>query len=372
VVKRSWLAWGGWLLGVLPGLVACGGDGPRGAAEAGIGRSEQAFINGDDDRQEYFELNDPAQLALMQQSAVTLMTEVVARQLSRGNVGVLPTWGESNALCPGEPFADQPAAAFCSGVLVDWDLVLTSGHCVDVVPLNSMRVAFGYYFQNPGQLALRRQDVYRVAEVIVARDDAHAKDRLDFAWLRLADAARPPRQPAILRSSPTEVEMGEPIIAINAGGGVPLKLDAGGRVRDVREAYEDYFVVDTDTSEGSSGGAAFNEALEVVGTLARGAPDFVPTNDGCVATDRETDPELAREQFTYANRSLQGLCEVEPEHWLCDTSCGGACEPPPPPPPLVLHEEEGCSLGSAPRNSRASALGLAFALAALARRRRAR
>jgi hypothetical protein len=353
-------------------LFACGADTADFAAGAATGEARQAFINGDDNRREYFEVSDSSDRALMEESIVALVPEVAARQLSRGKLDGVPTWGELTHLCPDEPFVDQPSAAFCSGVLVDWDLVLTSGHCVDILPLNDWRVVFNYYFKEPGELALTRDDVYRVKEVILAKDDQSRADvRLDFGWLRLDGPVRPPHLPALVRTRAPEVELGEAIVAINAGGGVPFKLDAGGRVRDLRTGSDDYFVADTDTSEGSSGGAAFNSEHVLVGTLARGAPDFVNTSDGCVATDREENPGLAREQFTYAYRSVAALCEVDPTRWLCDSSCETGCEPPPPPAPEGAND--GCTLRRAPASSSAAGLlSCAGVLLGAALRRRQR
>lgn len=337
------------------------------------GQAEQAFINGEDNRLEYFELSDAKDRSLMEESIVALVSDGAARQLSRGNVAGVPTWGEVNGLCPGEPFRNQPSAAFCSGVLVDWDLVLTSGHCIDILPLNNLRVIFNYYFEQPGQLALTRDDVYRVQEVVLAKDDQGRSDeRLDFGWLRLDGPVRPPHFPAAVRTRAPEVELGDAIVAINSGGGVPFKLDAGGQVRDLRAGADDYFVADTDTSEGSSGGPAFNSERVLVGTLARGAPDFID-KAGCLTTDREQDPRFAREQFTYAYRSVAALCEVDPERWLCDSSCETDCEPPASPAPRS-DGSDGCSLRAEHRPS--SAVGpltwAAVVLAAGLRRRQQR
>jgi hypothetical protein len=96
------------------------------------------------------------------------------------------------------------------------------------------------------------------------------------------------------------------------------------------------------------------------------------TEEGCNLTARSSDPALAVEQFTYASRAVAGLCEVEPGHWLCDTTCDG-CEPPPPPPPAAEYED---SCGFSPRRAgRSQATGgvlLALALAAVGSRRRTR
>lgn len=365
------------LLAGAAALLGCGAEPPSSTAgTAALGSARQPFINGQDDRREYYQLTDDRDRSLMEQSIVALVPDVAARPLSRGNLAAVPTWGELNGLCPDQPFADQPSAAFCSGVLVDWDLVLTSGHCVDIVPLRNLRVVFNYFFRDPDGLALTRGDVYTVDEVVRARDDQNeAQERLDYGWLRLSEPVRLPHTPAAVRTRTPELALGDGILAINAGGGVPFKFDSGGRVRDLRAGLDDYFVADTDTSEGSSGGPAFNEDFALVGTLARGAPDFIQTSAGCAASDREEDPRFAREQFTYVARSVEGLCEVDPERWLCDSSCEDGCEPPLS--PHVLSEAAGgCALSelgpaSADSSARGPSAAWAALLLAIALRRRA-
>src|SRR6266850_2085585 len=97
----------------------------------------------------------------------------------QGALLIAPSWGDAKGLCPGERFSVQPAAAFCSGVLVDWDLVLTAGHCARVYALGDFVVAFDYFYQAPGELALvdLREPVELVAEAL---DPAGTEPRLDY------------------------------------------------------------------------------------------------------------------------------------------------------------------------------------------------
>jgi hypothetical protein len=305
------------------------------------------------------------------------MTEGAAGVLVAGHVGELLTWSEVNKLCDGEPFGDQPAAAFCSGVLVDWNLVLTSGHCVDIVPVESLRVAFDYFYRDPGELALTEADVYAVQRVIVSRRDGaslnDARERLDFAWLELAEPARPPHRPAPTYTQRRGAEQSDPVVSIGAGGGVPIKWDEGGHVQDIRADFDDYFVADTDTSQGSSGGGIFDGGLALLGSLARGAADFEPTEAGCYVTSRESEPSAAREQFTYAHRAVEALCAAGSASALCDSSCEQPCDAgllgPFGSEDPDSSNDSGCTMG--PRVARQAPVGLwlAFGLGALARRR---
>jgi hypothetical protein len=308
------------------------------------------------------------------------MTDNTAAAVTRGDVGVLPTWGQLNRLCDGEPFGDQPVAAFCSGVLVDYDLVLTSGHCVNVIPLEHLRVAFDYYYRDRGDIAASEADVYEVSRVIAARRDeapqTEAGERLDFAWLELAEPARPPHQPAPIFTRSRGASPNDPVISIGAGGGVPIKWDEGGHVQRTRSGVDDYFIADTDTSQGSSGGGIFDSGLALLGNLARGAPDFEPTEAGCYVTSTESEPAAAQEQFTYAHRAVEALCATGSHSVLCDPSCAEPCAAAVfgvGPESDGTSDDSGCALVGARSVARGgSGLLFALGLGALVRRRSGR
>lgn len=364
------------------GSLACGAEPPAPAADE-LGREVQAFVNGADDRREYFELDDAAQRAALEQSAVALMTGSAATALIEGRLELLPTWGQVNALCDDQPFADQPSAAFCSGVLVDWDLVLTSGHCVDIVRLEQLRVAFGYYYDAAGELAMSEDDVYAVERVVTTRRDPgvpdDAAERLDYAWVQLAEPVRAPHRPApVYNTAEGAVSEGDPVISIGAGGGVPLKWDDGGSVQYSRPDFDDYFIANTDTSQGSSGGGVFDRNLAVVGSLARGAADFSLTGNGCFVTNVEVDPSQALEQFTYVHRALEGLCATGSDSVLCDAGCGEPCDAGALEPRASGQRDGdgGCTLSTGTAAGPSGAAGTlalaALSLAAVSRGRRAR
>ena len=94
---------------------------------------EGAIVYGTDDRVELFEVPDPQAQAVIAGAAVALVPNDVIHSTD-GVLARATTWGDADQLCDGEPFAGQPSAAFCSGVLVDWDLVL---------PAQGGRIALG-------------------------------------------------------------------------------------------------------------------------------------------------------------------------------------------------------------------------------------
>jgi hypothetical protein len=285
----------------------------------------------------------------MASAIVALVPKAWIRTSPVGLAPEVPTSGAADVLCPGEPFADQPAAAFCSGVLVDWDLVLTAGHCLRLLALEDIAVVFNYRYERPRQLAVASGDVFDAVDIVSeALDPAVARPRLDYGWVRLGRPVAPPRQPAPVYVRAPPLRLGDAILSIGNGGGVPMKLDAGGVIRNLREPETDYFIADTDTSHGSSGGGAFDGELALVGISVRGGDDWTVTAEGCHRTIRQPDGSAAEEQFNYANRAVEGLCATSPSaSSLCRADCGDPCRalPAPIPPPSA-----GCSLAAAPRS----------------------
>src|SRR5690349_16580867 len=79
-------------LAAVLGVTACGAP----AADEGnaLGQLGEAFVNGTDDRQEYFHLNEAGDRAALERFTVALMPEWVADLVVAGDMADLPTWGE--------------------------------------------------------------------------------------------------------------------------------------------------------------------------------------------------------------------------------------------------------------------------------------
>ena len=254
---------------------------------------------------------------------VALMRRDFAERVADGRASELPTWGELLGLCMGESFADQPAAAFCSGVLVDHDLVLTSEHCVSMSPITDSVVVFDYLYESQGSIDVDYGALFDVERVVaVGVFDDGAAQRLDFAFIRLSRPVTGKRRPAALYTQRPELSVGQAIFSASTGGGVPMKWDASATIQALR-VEGDYFIANTDTSEGASGSAALDETLGLVGVLSRGGADFEPTPEGCLKTAALTD--APQEQFTQVHQAVAELCRVEPERWMCDADCRQPC-----------------------------------------------
>ena len=236
---------------------------------------------------------------------------------------VAPSLGESRDFCEGERFFDDPRAANCSGTLVDVDLVLTAGHCVDDIDdCRNYRYVFDYYHAAAGELQhiSAAEDVYRCEELVERR----LSDGIDYAIIRLDRPVEGDHAPAVVRLGDAAMEEGAGVSIIGFGSGVPAKIDDGGVVLNARPDTRDWFDASLDAFGGNSGSGVFDASNALVGILVRGASDYVD-DGGCTrvavlpATSSESD---FGEDVVYAWRAIEALCADDFESPLCGGPAG--------------------------------------------------
>jgi len=161
-------------------------------------------------------------------------------------------------------WTNQPSLAFCSGVLVDKDLVLTAGHCLDAMTCEDLVFVFGYEAQGKKPVGIACKEVVKVKN-----DLAQAK--LDYALIRLQKEA--PALPVSMQTAALKV--GDGVYSI----GYPLgtyKKKATGRVRSMDHGVA---ISTLDVFEGNSGSPIFSaKTHRLVGILSSGETDFVETD----------------------------------------------------------------------------------------------
>lgn len=303
------------------GLCITVGCAPLEADTDPVTRSTSAVIYGADDRREYYEVQDASTRRLFEAHSVVFVRNYRIQPLLDGNLTTIPSWQDLEQLCPGEPFSDQPAAAFCSGVLMADGLALTSRHCFSDMEFSTDRVVFGYYLDESKRISITTEDVHEITSILSSGQNA-----IDYAWVHFAGTATKKRFPPPVASSASHILEDEPLIAVNSGGGIPLKLDRGAIVVDARPGTEDYFIADLDTFRGASGSGVFNTDGALAGIVKGGSTDFVRTESGCRKTVQLPRNE-AREQVLHIGRAIAGLCITEPTQALCHAMCevGNSC-----------------------------------------------
>lgn len=325
---RPWLSL---CLGVTSGCLAVDDDG-----YVDLASTNSAIVYGADDRMEVYEHPDARLRSMAASSIVSLIPRSRFAQTESGDfVIVSPSLREEPGVCVGERFADQPTAADCSGVLIDDDLVLTAGHCIaNNAACEQVAFVFDYYYRAPGQLeTIGWRDVYGCRRIVARRlSNKGEMPSIDYEVVQL-DRMASGRVPVPLRLDP--MALNEPLATVGCTSGLPLKVESGSHVRNPRSDTMDYFLLDSDTFEGSSGSGVLDAQARLAGVLVRGGRDYVTSPAGCAVPKvvKLSDPggtgAVAGEEATYVGRAIEGLCATGwPSPRLCGVSprCGdGFC-----------------------------------------------
>jgi len=356
----------------------------------GCGTSEEVFageltaavVYGDDDRVEVFNHPDTDLRRIAEESIVALIPEFRISE-DPDLDGIYELFTESlkdqRGLCADEQFGNQPTAASCSGVLIDDDLVLTAGHCIDArMPCDAYAYVFNYHLDDPTHLAeIRDEDVYSCARVVSQGSPVGSDYTPDFAIVQLDRPVEGAHARASIRPA-TPLDEQESLAMIGFGSGLPAKIDSGGTVADARADHLDFFVSNVDAFQGHSGSATFDSENRLAGILIGGlTPDYV-TLDGesCerVAIYENSD---AAEVVHNVAPIVAALCD---DGWDAEELCGPeACEgqpcgvtlQPPGGAGPVAGETTGCSASGGPTAFTSGWLGLLLFAAARGFRRRA-
>lgn len=275
------------------------------------GSIRRVSIYGDDNREEYCSQN--ILLRDLADSTAGLFSDGSRVILTnRPYSFATGTHGAGRSLAPGQRFADQPEAAYCTGFLVGENLLVTAGHCVkDLVPgstdypkdhaadcqentysghfCGNIRVVFGFRKELGGVIpkSVPAANVYQCVEVL-----SHSLDGgPDYALLRL-DRAVSVANPLAINRSNAGLSKNTPLFVIGHPSGIPLKIagdatviSSGTDVYTNRESGANRkwmdngyaFLTDLDAFHGNSGSPVFNlNTLLVEGILVKGDNDYEP------------------------------------------------------------------------------------------------
>ena len=243
-----------------------------------------ASIYGTDDRQDYYAADRT--MKKFAESTVALFPDtVIPRDEATGGYKLksLNLKGKYN-LQSGERFADQPVGAYCSGVLVGEDMVLTAGHCFRPDPRGGpcerVKLVFGYAVTSAGETpsSFPAENVYSCKAVIAQKV---LNDGADYALVKL-DRKVSGRYPLAINRG--NIGRTTQLAVIGYPSGLPVKVATNGSVRSI--SGKGFFVADLDTFGGNSGSPVFNlKTLKIEGILVRGGVDYVYDSSPTVTAD---------------------------------------------------------------------------------------
>lgn len=238
-------------------------------------KEKQKVIYGTDDRQDLFNVTDPA--ILNEADSVVALFEsndIVDNGNSTSTLNTV-NFGTSRNLCSTEPFADQPTGCFCSGFLVAPDIIATAGHCVNASNVTNVRFVFGFRMGNAttAETVINNAEIYRGVSIIGRQETSNGPD---WALVRIDRAVTNHRIAQVRRTG--KIADTQAVHVIGHPVGLPAKFAAGAAVRDNQQ--NTFFVANLDTYGGNSGSPVFNsQTHEVEGILVRGEADFIAQGD---------------------------------------------------------------------------------------------
>lgn len=271
---------------------------------------QDEFVHGDPRLPTYHWLR-----SLAQESTVALVEVENLTERQSFDQGLLKfpeaiTHQQKKNLCPGQRYGNQSAASFCSGTLIDDDLVLTAAHCVfsPAAPEpEEVRVVFNHYNiatdapadiecdTAPGQVC-ESDDVFRMRLVLVG--DRGTDTDEDWAIVQLVDANGVPRsatpryRPAPVRLDASTSPLGTTLAKLGAPSGVPIKISLTKEVQgkagivSIKPRIYQAFL---DTFGGDSGGGIYDtERLDLI-ALESGSANFVINGGGTAFVPRLPD-----------------------------------------------------------------------------------
>lgn len=281
-------------------------------------RGKSKTIYNHDDRKDWWEIKDQNILNLADAS-VAFFKENDLSPL--GSDGKLSLKYEKNlkgeyTLCPSETekFFLQRTGAFCSGVLIGKNTILTAAHCVaetsqnEKIPfVENVRYVFGFIAPDKnslGNITFESNQVYAGIDV----EDFSIPEDWAIIVLDTKEVDKNVATPVTNVQKDKISDFGK-VFVIGYPAGLPLKYAPNSWVHD--NSPENTFIANLDTFGGNSGSGVYNEdTYSLVGILKEGAPDFIENGSCNVVHMCPEGPKGSECEGEGVTRISQGMLEA--------------------------------------------------------------
>jgi hypothetical protein len=313
-------------------------DGLPPGSESGPGEvpevKQDSLIYGNDDRLDVFEHPNATLRDRAQRSTVALMRASSLNTSNPNNVTFdTVTLGASKNLCATERFRDDPIPAFCSGTLIDDDLVLTAKSCFsEGRTCADTRFVFKFYRTSASTMeTITTEDIFSCESIVTQADVYHTEG---YAFVRLDRPATPRFTPAPVSIPGSTVATGQQIAVIGASAGTPFKIDLGGHVQETSTTGS-YFMANTDTfAEGGAGSGVYEtNGYTLIGVQSDGRVDDYWNTGTCQmakicgawssCNNRNNDPNNDEDHFegiVFVPKVIPNYCAAAESLRVCPTA----------------------------------------------------